>query len=107
MIHTIVYAYATSATALTSPYHSDPGYKGPKTFDVLATVRNVLEKTHDTFIWIVTTDQLDGFMQKVQKYKLDKYLVVRHDKEGQGTTNRNYPHHPKRLKVFIMKGAVQ
>ena len=68
-------------------------------------LQKALEGTGDTFIWTVTTEQQPNFEVYIKKYDLEKYLVVAHRKADEGTTNRNYMDKPRRLKVYIMKGA--
>lgn len=68
-------------------------------------IQQLMAGTNDHIVWIVTLDQLAGFQSRLKDYKLDQYLVVAHrDREKSGTTNRRYDV-PRKLKVFIMKGA--
>lgn len=91
-----------------------------------ALYKKCLEESDDTLIWVVTRKQLPGFMRMVQKYDLEKYLIVNHhhpesrivedkDEYGDcvtrifgpeiGITNHNYRGDAMRLKLFVMKGA--
>lgn len=114
MIHTITFASCPEKAVLSLAYANRELPKGyPKDFNPWKELQALMAQTHDTVIWIVTTDQLFGFMEKTRQYKLQQYFVVDHrdlmDKAKgaipQGTTNRNYPDRPRRLKVFIMKGV--
>lgn len=68
-------------------------------------IQEMMEGTGDHLIWIITKLQKQKFLDMMKKYDLEKYLVVDHSKDPSGTTNRNYPEDPRRLKVFIMKGV--
>ena len=104
MIHTVVYTYAHEGLIVSGGPYGKPGGPTVKINTWLA-VRKVLENTGDHILWVVTTEQLPGFLDMVKKYNLDKYIVVGHrDIMNSGTTNRNYPDRGRRLKVFIMKG---
>jgi hypothetical protein len=79
MIHTITFASCPDKANLVHPYGNKAlpaGY--PQTFNPWSEMQELMAKTHDTIIWIVTSDQLPSFMGKTREYGLQKYFVVDH-----------------------------
>lgn len=66
-------------------------------------IKDVLENTGDTFIYIITSVQLYNWLHTIKEQGLEKYLIV--DERNGGTTNRNNMADDRRLKVFVFKGA--
>lgn len=105
MIHTVVFTYANEQFYLSGGPYDKPG-SPKKVANTWLAVKKVLENTGDHILWIVTNEQLTGFKNMLEKYDLNKFVVVGHrDIMTTGTTNRNYMDRPRRLKVFIMKGV--
>jgi hypothetical protein len=75
-----------------------------KTVNAWEAVRKCLQGTSDHIVWVVTNEQKANFLKMIQKYDLEKYLVVDQRGDEEGTTNRNYPDMGRRLRTFIMKG---
>lgn len=111
MIHQIVFAQMGQQVPLFangSTITTNWGEKPKKYINAWDLLKGLLTHTDDHVVWIITTDQLPSYLAQIKQHDLEKYLVVdQRDKDGkpQGTTNRNYPERPRRLKVFIMKGA--
>lgn len=86
-------------------------------------IQKILAESGDLLVWVVTRKQMPDFMAKIKKYDLEKYLILKQDKytplvynrntdrydhpapDAEGITNHNYPTDPRKLKLFIMKGA--
>lgn len=86
-------------------------------------IQKVLAESGDLLVWVVTRKQMPDFMEKIKKYDLEKYLVMKQDKytplvynqrtdrydhpgpDAEGITNHNYPQDHRKLKLFIMKGV--
>jgi hypothetical protein len=103
MIHQLVFAGLPDS----QPVGTDGWGRSPsKIMHPWKAIKKTLEGTGDHILWIVTKQQLHSFLLKIKEEKLVEYLVVKHDDmENSGTTNRNHTNDPRRLKVFIMKGA--
>jgi hypothetical protein len=80
--------------------------KTPEYVSPWLVLRDLLETTGDTVIFVLARFQLDDFMRTIRARGLEKFCVVKMDTEyGLGVTNRNYSDDPAKLKVFVMKGA--
>lgn len=101
MIHTITFCDLSEQMSVT-PFGGVPVYINP--WDVL---KKCLAGTNDIVVFVVTRTQLYDFEILLKRYGLEKYLIVDHRGEGRGVTNRNYPHDPLRLKVFVLEGEKQ
>lgn len=67
-------------------------------------IRQLMELSQDTVVFVITPDQLNTFLKYMEKYDLEKYLVVDHRGANDGAANRNYAPYNIRLKMFILKG---
>jgi hypothetical protein len=84
-----------------SVYDQESGAIPLRTINPWATLVGALANTGHTFVFIVTSDQQPDFLRDLKKHGLEKYITCEFKK---GSTNRNYPDKPNRLRVFILKG---
>jgi hypothetical protein len=78
-----------------------PFGKAPKLVNTFEVLKQMLENTTHSIVWIITTDQMRGFREQVGTYNLGKYIAY---EMPYFVTNRNYPDKGRRMKLVIMKG---
>lgn len=59
-----------------------------------------LDTNKDSFVFIITSEQMDGFNSYVKQHDLEKYIAV---KVGP-LNNENYPNRDPRLTLIVMAG---
>ena len=70
-------------------------------------LKDLLEHTDDTVVYIITRAQMPDFNRYIKKYGLEQYLILDHrDQKGkeQGSANWNYHGDPRKLKLMVLKG---
>lgn len=74
-----------------------------KTYTSGEVFKNLLEKTHDRLVLIVTRTQYPQLKQWLKAFNLEEYVEFLHAHK-EGVTNPNYPDDTAKLKLCVLKG---
>ncbi len=112
MIYTVTFARISSTSPIPSIY-KDRMYNTAKQFEYIRNVRPYIgktfdykkmvaevikESTEDSFVFIITNNQMEDFTKWIKENKLEEYGVYR---MTQAITNGNHPHNGRNLLLVV------
>ena len=76
-------------------------FGGGDRVDAPAAIREMMEETHHSLVWIITTTQWDNFQSFLERNDLKQYVTY---EMPYFVSNQNHGIGERRLKLVLMKG---